>query len=177
MPCYTERNFTRDPPMTPEINLSEGDGDYPGSAQIVADLIRALAAGSPPDRWEHDIAYNYLVHQGTVLNLGIQAFPHLIAVLNDCSLDQGTSESLVHLCAMIFPTTQRANTDRLALLGQIGELLQPDRQWADKVHLLSAYARVAAADDLFAESLESLLETTCPHCGEIVLNELQDRKQ
>lgn len=163
-------------PMALDINLSEGPGDFPGSAAIVAELIRSLAVGSPPDRWVHDIAYNYLVHQGTVFELGIQAFPYLISLLNHPSVDQRTSESLVHLCAMIFPQTQRASDHRLALLNRISDLMQPDRKWADKIYLLSAYVRVAAFDDFLAESLVSLLETTCPHCGEIVLSDLQAKE-
>jgi hypothetical protein len=157
-----------------EIRLSEGDGDFPGSAAIVSDLIRSFWKGQSPEHWEHDIAYNYLVHQGTVLSLAEQAFPYLIAVLKDAPLKRELMEALVHLCSMIYPQTQRSVTDRAALLIRIGELLQPDRRWSDKVYLLSAYARVAGADSFLADSLESLLQQSCPHCGELVLSGLTE---
>jgi hypothetical protein len=161
--------------MLDRIDLIEGRGDFAGSAPIVADLIRSLAAGSPPDRWEQDIAYNYLVHQGVVTGLGVRAFPYLIALLNKSLPDRHTRESVVHLCPRIFPATQRSPSDRQSLLGQIGDLLQPDREWSDKVYLLSAYIRVAVADDYLADSLERLLGTTCPGCGEPVLTRLAHR--
>ena len=101
---------------------------------------------------------------------------YLIAILNESPLDLQVSESLVHLCATIFPATERTNADRRSLLEHIGALLQPGRKWSDKVHLLAAYARVAAADEFLADSLESLLETTCPRCGGVVLNALSDGK-
>ena len=159
-----------------KVRLSPGQGETPGAAAVVANLIRDLAKGSPPDHWAHDIAYNYLVDQGTVCNLGIQAFPYLITVLKKSALDRMTLESLVHLCSEIFPATRRRDADRKALLSRIGELLQPDREWADKVHLLSAYVRVAAADDFLADSLASLLGQTCPYCGETVLSDFQSTR-
>lgn len=82
---------------------------------------------------------------------------------------------MVHLGARIFPATRRSRSDRQSLLGHIGDLLQPDCAWSDKVYLLAAYARVAAADDYLADSLESLLGATCPGCGEPVLTALADR--
>jgi hypothetical protein len=155
--------------MSLDITLTEGDGDFPGSAPIVAGLVEALLAGSPPASWEHDIGYNYLVHQGSVSPIAVQAFPYFIHVLNDAPIDTETRESLMHLCAEVFPATAKHETDRLMLLQHIGHLLRPNREWADKVHLLSSYIRVAATDDYLAESLESLLDETCPACGEPVL--------
>src|SRR6476620_7089805 len=105
--------------MTMEIKLS----DRLSGAAIVADLIQALANGTPPNRWEHDIAYNYLVDQGAVADLAIQAFPYLVAVLEEPLLKAKVRESLVHLCAVIFPKTQKRNEDRLTLVSHISDLM------------------------------------------------------
>lgn len=155
--------------MTEDFKFVESADDFPDCGVTVTSLIQRLKGGNPPDNWEHDIAYNYLVHQGTVLPMGVQAFPHLLALTRQASLETETRHSLTHLCAHIFLATSRSADARAALLNTISELIQSASTCSDKVHLISSYARVAAGDELLADSIQNLVDITCPNCGKAVV--------
>ena len=133
---------------------------------IVTRLLDDLAAGSPPPNWEHDIAYNYLVDQGCVGAEGIKSFPRLIQILVESDLDSPTRSSIVFLAAEIFPATDQSDKDRRVLLSEIQTQVATCGGRRERVNWLSAYARVAANDDVLAEALLSLLDRTCPSCGD-----------
>ena len=133
--------------------------------QIITALIDHLAAGSPPANWEHDIAYNFLVHQGSVSEEGIQAFPKLMQILRSLNPDPEIHASITFLCAEIFPATNRSEDHRENLLSAIQKQMVLCNDRRERINWLSAYTRVAANDDLLAESLLSLAEQTCPNCG------------
>ena len=154
-------NFSRYPAVEiPPNTMSPSE-----SEQIVAELIDDLAAGLPPTNLEHDIAYNYLVHQGCVTAEGILAFPELMQILREQNPDPQTRGSITFLCAEIFPATNRSEDDRENLLSEIQKQMPLCKNRRERINWLSAFARVAANDDLLAEALLSLAEQTCPNCG------------